>query len=1244
MTQHSLLINDLLRDFMNTARVSDVDQVLGVSCVIQGRDITITETLLNEVLGLPTANFVPVPTEEERIAFFNQINCSLDDQGRLPKKIYVTHLPKEWNFFFSCVSYVFAPKVGGFHGLTTFNQNFGIAIAENRPINFGHLIMEEFQRTLTGPRSSMLYPRFFQLVLNHALSTTEKAAYARCVTSNNSYLSLKQLMILHNKANYPNNHPVVLTQVLRHFLENMNVQVQVPHGQAAPEIQDDVNTEEAAEVDPAAEPMTEATEGHAPMDVDADPVVPPRESDVVSERAVNYDDLFTDNYTPEQPTGSSEFNPDNLSFHPDELWMNMLDTDDPLLLNANAFAIPQTHNQGIPSHTYEAETSHPSSHTATNSEREGEDLLSAPLKSVVSDTTTLSLSTSGDLEHEATVTPQISSPLPTHITTSHSKVHTLDELTVANTLSTMSRSDTAVFDSFEDPVPSQANEGNLDVLPTSTSLSTLLGGTFPDPPRDPSPLEGERQSAIVPFISRSEPIVEDLTTSHSLSTAVVGNQGASPTQGSHPSSPVSTHLGIPIQDPSKDSLPSGSRQLASNDSDSSDEETEDEALRILIAPPLTSLKGAREISSAGTSLLLGAGDSVSVSDTPTEHVKQHTTAQPSDPNLSESRETPTERISEDPSKAISSPPPTVSLARFEALEFEVRHLKAENLVLREELLEVKTFSSQLEQRLATLEARSIASQISQEDNSTEGERVVEKAVKGKAKAVLEGLTEEVFESALDGVPLNNEPYIPEHVETEFIPGNVMNEEDLEEGEIPQVDEVFVDELAYHDDMFPEEEIPITNPQDIPVVRQQRLERNRLRERLENQRRIRREKLEATRLKQGVEWDIARSVFEFPEVVKGNHDKEVQEIFDVFKSNYENLHEFHEALDKAITSVSIMVIPAHGWSVHITFILNGESRRFKHVTCELLRNLSLTELFVVKNKIIATGEKYNEVFRDKVVEWLTNISVEIHDNPPVIKYFKDKMIQSIGLKDEALSGYHPRILSYLEGEIRRKCSNTKKGRLTAELLYAYRLNFAALKNKSLESVEREQPYPLPPLDPETPDVVKPASVSYNPTSITFRKFKKSEPEKLTLEEIGECTSKCISRAIRQVKYSVIKEDKAVLIPLLEILRVKKCTETAQDTERVRAHPSRLMMKVEGMNLNIPFKRLKKMRHLTSLEKMQRRFETTPPVNALEVGAYNIITSRIKEIETKIDQLKAEKAAKKKAEEALLNATAKKARRD
>ena len=57
---------------MTTSSVSNVDQILGVSCTIQNRFITITETMLNDVLGLPTANFVSVPTEEERTTFFHQ--------------------------------------------------------------------------------------------------------------------------------------------------------------------------------------------------------------------------------------------------------------------------------------------------------------------------------------------------------------------------------------------------------------------------------------------------------------------------------------------------------------------------------------------------------------------------------------------------------------------------------------------------------------------------------------------------------------------------------------------------------------------------------------------------------------------------------------------------------------------------------------------------------------------------------------------------------------------------------------------------------------------------------------------------------------------------------------------------------------------------------------------------------------------------------------------------------------------
>ncbi|MDP1217331.1 hypothetical protein, partial [Klebsiella pneumoniae] len=72
--------------------------------------------------------------------------------------------------------------------------------------------------------------------------------------------------------------------------------------------------------------------------------------------------------------------------------------------------------------------------------------------------------------------------------------------------------------------------------------------------------------------------------------------------------------------------------------------------------------------------------------------------------MSETRETPAERTSENPSAqpTIESAIPIVSVTEFEALKFKVQHLEAENLVLREELVDIK---STMEQRLAALEAK-----------------------------------------------------------------------------------------------------------------------------------------------------------------------------------------------------------------------------------------------------------------------------------------------------------------------------------------------------------------------------------------------------------------------------------------------------------------------------------------------------------------------------------------------------------
>lgn len=510
--------------------------------------------------------------------------------------------------------------------------------------------------------------------------------------------------------------------------------------------------------------------------------------------------------------------------------------------------------------------------------------------------------------------------------------------------------------------------------------------------------------------------------------------------------------------------------------------------------------------------------------------------------------------------------------------------------------------------------------------------------------MISGVSEELIDSALrHQFSYSHDEYIPEFVDDRVIRMVGAENEDLEEGEIPDT-EVFADELAYHNDIFPAEEFEIANPQDIANVARDYAEQRRAREKLENQRRIRRERRLANLHKDGAEWDAARSVFDFPEVTQDNDDDEVKDIFDSFRNNYKDLHDYHEVLNDIISTVSVAVLPRRGWMVNISFELQREGHGLKHVSSQFLRDLSLTELFVVRNKIISTGRKHNEIFRDMVEEWITDIGVEIHDKPSVIKYFKNGMIQSIGLTDEALSTYNPRILKYLEAQVREKCSRTSKGRLTAELLYAYRLNFAALRDLDLSAINRQPPYPLPPLNPEIPENPNAPVVTYNPTSVLFKKKKDSEVTAIPLTEIGKLNSKRITRAVAAVKWSVVKEDKSVLKDLVDLLEIRKAVETVHNTSRVRAHPSRIIMKIEGMEMNVTFKKLKKMVHLQTLEKMKKNLEQPPPENTLEQVALSTITARIEEIENKLTQKRVEEAAKRKAEQKLINARAKKPSKD
>ena len=95
-----------------------------------------------------------------------------------------------------------------------------------------------------------------------------------------------------------------------------------------------------------------------------------------------------------------------------------------------------------------------------------------------------------------------------------------------------------------------------------------------------------------------------------------------------------------------------------------------------------------------------------------------------------------------------------------------------------------------------------------------------------------------------------------------------------------------------------------------------------------------------------------------------------------------------------------------------------------------------------------------------------------------------------------------------------------------------MNFAAVRDLDLSTINRQLPYPLPPLNPEVTENPNEPVVTYNPTFIIFKKKKDSKAAAIPLEEIGKFSSKRINRAVGAVKWSVVKEDKSVLKKLID----------------------------------------------------------------------------------------------------------------
>ena len=148
-------------------------------------------------------------------------------------------------------------------------------------------------------------------------------------------------------------------------------------------------------------------------------------------------------------------------------------------------------------------------------------------------------------------------------------------------------------------------------------------------------------------------------------------------------------------------------------------------------------------------------------------------------------------------------------------------------------------------------------------------------------------------------------------------------------------------------------------------------------------------------------------------LKGTNDnRKLMNIVEEFRSDYRDIHEFYHMFDDKITTVSVSALIS-GWRAYVN-IADGTS--FK-ISTSLLKKLNIVELFVFYKKVISTGPRVNEIFRDMIKEYIKMVSPQAFNTSKVVKYFANNRLQNITLSEASLHRTLPQWLTFIESRLR-----------------------------------------------------------------------------------------------------------------------------------------------------------------------------------------------------------------------------------
>ncbi|MFS7996064.1 hypothetical protein Hanom_Chr12g01125441 [Helianthus anomalus] len=202
LTDQHLVYRSHVKRFWKHATYDETNKVINsvVKQYDEKKSIIVTEALVREVLDFPDDANSPTKFPERMVK-----GCMLrmGYDGELNNANYLkSKFRKSFKFIVHSVLQALSHCKGGYDAMRDYQMNMVTALVLNKKYNFSHIVFDYMAENITSKSRTWIYPRFFQMLIDHAYSDIERDVNNDLlILSHMSYYSPKQLAIYHP------NHP-----------------------------------------------------------------------------------------------------------------------------------------------------------------------------------------------------------------------------------------------------------------------------------------------------------------------------------------------------------------------------------------------------------------------------------------------------------------------------------------------------------------------------------------------------------------------------------------------------------------------------------------------------------------------------------------------------------------------------------------------------------------------------------------------------------------------------------------------------------------------------------------------------------------------------------------------------------------------------------------------------------------------------------------------------------------------------